>query len=210
MPSASAIIYTPFDELDDRFTNAHRFGRPRRPEVLLLRPNQKALLLLCPLLPPSPTNADGQSVKSKRLRLPAEAWQRVLAFAMDAEDDDKSSRGPSDLGKVRYLLICKSFQVSWRRYCDPKAGELTTSSAEPGYASTIFVRPDLYSTRARIIREYSCYCRREMGLDQTYSIFDARPLGSESIFGTTSPLFVTCGRFQPYPCTSCASIPYQP
>ncbi|CAE6467968.1 unnamed protein product [Rhizoctonia solani] len=105
-----AITYTPFDELDDRFTNAHRFGRPLRPEVLLLRPNQKKLLLLCPLLPPSPTFADG-SAKGRRLRLPAEAWQRVLAFAMQAEDDEASSRGPTDVGKVRYLLICKSFQT---------------------------------------------------------------------------------------------------
>ncbi|CAE6465168.1 unnamed protein product [Rhizoctonia solani] len=106
MPS-SAITYTPFDELDDRFTNAHRFGRPRLPEVLLLRPNQKKLLLLCPLLPPSPTFADGPY---KRLRLPAEAWQKVLAFAMYAEDNEGLCRGPTDVGKVRYLLICKSFQ----------------------------------------------------------------------------------------------------
>ncbi|GAB1526076.1 hypothetical protein RhiTH_009242 [Rhizoctonia solani] len=106
---ASAITYIPFDELDDRFTNAHRFGRPRRPEVLLLRPNQKKLLLLCPLLPPSPTFADDPS-KGKRLRLPAEAWQRVLLFAMQAEHDEGLRRGPTDVGKVRYLLICKSFQ----------------------------------------------------------------------------------------------------
>ncbi|QRW22316.1 dUTP diphosphatase [Rhizoctonia solani] len=107
---ASAITYIPFDELDDRFTNAHRFGRPRRPEVLLLRPNQKKLLLLCPLLPPSPTFADDPS-KGKRLRLPAEAWQRVLLFAMQAEHDEGLRRGPTDVGKVRYLLICKSFQA---------------------------------------------------------------------------------------------------
>jgi hypothetical protein len=113
---ASAIAYTPFDELDDRFTNAHRFGRPRRPEVLLLRPNQRKLLLLCPLLPPSPTFADDPS-KGRRLRLPAEAWQRVLLFAMQAEHDEGGlRRGPADVGKVRYLLICKSFQVSWHRY----------------------------------------------------------------------------------------------
>ncbi|CAE6472493.1 unnamed protein product [Rhizoctonia solani] len=110
MPAASAITYTPFDELDDRFTNAHRFGRPRRPEVLLLRPNQKKLLLLCPLLPPSPTLTDG-STQGRRLRLPAEAWQRVLVFAMQAEDDEGLCRGPTDVGKIRYLLICKSFQT---------------------------------------------------------------------------------------------------
>ncbi|KAG9104966.1 hypothetical protein FRC07_009674, partial [Ceratobasidium sp. 392] len=72
MPFASAILYTPFDELDDRFTNAHRFGRPRHPERLLLRPNQRALLLLCPLLPPSPTH-NAHNIKAKKL--PAEAWQ---------------------------------------------------------------------------------------------------------------------------------------
>ncbi|KDN49140.1 hypothetical protein RSAG8_02493, partial [Rhizoctonia solani AG-8 WAC10335] len=110
MPTASAITYTPFDELDDRFTNAHRFGRPRRPEVLLLRPNQKKLLLLCPLLPPSPTLTDGVS-QGRRLKLPAEAWQKVLIFAMQAEDDEGLCRGPTDVGKVRYLLICKSFQT---------------------------------------------------------------------------------------------------
>ncbi|KAJ1302785.1 hypothetical protein OPQ81_003092 [Rhizoctonia solani] len=110
MPSASAITFTPFDELDDRFTNAHRFGRPLRPEVLLLRPNEKKLLLLCPLLPPSPTISDG-SAKGRRLRLPAEAWQRVLSFAMQAEDEEGLCRGPSDVGKVRYLLICRSFQT---------------------------------------------------------------------------------------------------
>ncbi|CAE7088543.1 unnamed protein product [Rhizoctonia solani] len=110
MPASSAITYTPFDELDDRFTNAHRFGRPRLPEVLLLRPNQKKLLLLCPLLPPSPTFTDG-AAKGRRLRLPAEAWQRVLVFAMQAEDDEGLCRGPTDVGKVRYLLICKSFQT---------------------------------------------------------------------------------------------------
>ncbi|KAL5640367.1 hypothetical protein ACGC1H_007583 [Rhizoctonia solani] len=110
MPAASAITYTPFDELDDRFTNAHRFGRPRRPEVLLLRPNQKKLLLLCPLLPPSPTLTD-RAVQGKRLRLPAEAWQRVLIFAMQAEDDEGLCRGPTDAGKIRYLLVCKSFQT---------------------------------------------------------------------------------------------------
>ncbi|KAG9092122.1 hypothetical protein FS749_015994, partial [Ceratobasidium sp. UAMH 11750] len=98
MPSASAILYSPFDELDDRFTNAHRFGRPRHPERLLLRPNHRALLLLCPLLPPSPTH----NVKTKKL--PAEAWQRILGFAMQAEDEDKG------MSKVRFLLVCKSFQ----------------------------------------------------------------------------------------------------
>ncbi|KAG8764048.1 hypothetical protein FRC12_008309 [Ceratobasidium sp. 428] len=98
MPSASAILYTPFDELDDRFTNAHRFGRPRHPERLLLRPNHRALLLLCPLLPPSPT----YNVKTKHL--PAEAWQRILGFAMQAED------GREGLSQVRFLLVCKSFQ----------------------------------------------------------------------------------------------------
>lgn len=106
MPSASAILYSPFDELDDHFTNAHRFGRPRRPELLLLRPNQRALLLLCPLLPPSPTHDHVQLAKSKRARLPAEAWQRVLGFAMQAEDDGDSSA----CSKVRLLLVCKSFQ----------------------------------------------------------------------------------------------------
>ncbi|KAG8689514.1 hypothetical protein FRC11_002201, partial [Ceratobasidium sp. 423] len=30
---------------------------------------------------------------------------------MQAEDDEGSSRGPTDVGKVRYLLICKSFQT---------------------------------------------------------------------------------------------------
>ncbi|KAB5592047.1 hypothetical protein CTheo_4499 [Ceratobasidium theobromae] len=110
MPSAGSFVYTPFDELDDRFTNAHRFGRPLRPELLLLRPNHKALLLLCPLLPPSPTKSDGEAGKSRRLRLPAEAWQRVLAFAMQAEDDAAQQRGPTDMGKVKFLLVCKSFQ----------------------------------------------------------------------------------------------------
>ncbi|QRV94756.1 dUTPase domain-containing protein [Ceratobasidium sp. AG-Ba] len=100
MPSASAILYSPFDELDDRFTNAHRFGRPRHPERLLLRPNHRALLLLCPILPPSPTHA----TKSKARHLPAEAWQRILGFAMQSEDEQK---GPC---KVRFLLVCKSFQ----------------------------------------------------------------------------------------------------
>ncbi|KAG9094755.1 hypothetical protein FRC06_010511 [Ceratobasidium sp. 370] len=93
-----AILYSPFDELDDRFTNAHRFGRPRHPERLLLRPNHRALLLLCPLLPPSPTH----NVKAKKL--PAEAWQRVLGFAMQTEDESKG------MSKVRFLLVCKSFQ----------------------------------------------------------------------------------------------------
>ncbi|CUA76390.1 hypothetical protein RSOLAG22IIIB_06254 [Rhizoctonia solani] len=110
MPTASAITYIPFDELDDRFTNAHRFGRPRRPEVLLLRPNQRKLLLLCPLLPPSPTLSDG-AARGRRSRLPAEAWQRVLALAMQAEDDEGLRRGSTDVGKIRYLLICKSFQT---------------------------------------------------------------------------------------------------
>lgn len=117
MPSAGSFVYTPFDELDDRFTNAHRFGRPLRPELLLLRPNHKALLLLCPLLPPSPTKSDGEAGKSRRLRLPAEAWQRVLAFAMQAEDDAAQQRGPTDMGKVKFLLVCKSFQVSYRLCC---------------------------------------------------------------------------------------------
>jgi hypothetical protein len=108
MPS-TAILYSPFDELDDRFTNAHRFGRPRHPELLLLRPNKRALLLLCPLLPPSPTHTDAHSARARKLRLPAEAWQRVLSFAMEAEDD----AGPADeMGKVRFLIVCKSFQVS--------------------------------------------------------------------------------------------------
>lgn len=124
MPSASAILYSPFDELDDHFTNAHRFGRPRRPELLLLRPNQRALLLLCPLLPPSPTHNDARAAKCKKLRLPAEAWQRVLGFAMQAEDDGETNGS----GKVRFLLVCKSFQVSLcRRRAVKQARDLTTS-----------------------------------------------------------------------------------